>query len=216
VSSSAAFVAFDIVTTGLVPGVHRIVELAAVAFAGEEVLGTFEQLVDPGVPIPPEATRVNGIDDRMLSGCPGVREVLPAFLSFLGNGTPVAHNAVFDVGFIAREIEQLCLQPPAGPVLDTKWLARSAFPDRFSYSLPTLARDLGIHPPKAHRALADAHTCRLLFLLCVRELALRQRGTLEDAAAPAELVKRSGPELDFGSRSPNQGRHAAALQAALE
>jgi DNA polymerase III epsilon subunit-like protein len=49
------FLAFDTETTGLFPIMHRLVEIGAVCFRldGHE-LATFQTLIDPQVPIPPD------------------------------------------------------------------------------------------------------------------------------------------------------------------
>ena len=63
------FVAFDLETTGLFPISCRIVEFGAVRSTlatGE--LETFEQIVDPECPIPPDATRIHGITDGKADG----------------------------------------------------------------------------------------------------------------------------------------------------
>ncbi len=208
-SSKTLFVAFDIETTGLIAGVDRIAELAAVAFRGETVLEELARLVDPGISMPPAAGQVNGITDDMLRGAPPVREVLPDFLSFLSQGTPVAHNAQFDVAFLRADIESLGLSPPGGPVLDTRGLARRAFPGRFSYSLERLARDLGLETRGAHRALADAQACRRLFQSCVEVLGKGEELPVE------ELARLSGRPLDFSSHAPRDAETARLLQLAL-
>ncbi len=208
------FVAFDTETTGLVPGVDRIVELAAVLFEADQVIDTWSALVDPGIPMPPDAAGVNGITDSMVKGKPGVGAVLPGFLSFLSRGSPVAHNAVFDVGFLCAEIEKMQeiekggLETPPGPVLDTRNLARRAFPGRYSYSLPNLARDFAFPCYEdSHRALTDAHQCRRLFMACLRALAPQRELSLQ------ELGEMSGP-LDFTRNAPRQPRTAVQLERA--
>jgi DNA polymerase III epsilon subunit family exonuclease len=210
VSSKRVFIAFDVETTGLIPGVDRIVEIAGVAFRGPEVIDTFARLVDPGIPIPSSASQVNGIFDAMVRGAPPVEQALPDFLSFLGRGTAMAHNASFDVGFVSAAIDAAGLPPPEGPILDTRGLARQAFPGRFSYGLENLARDLRLDTQGAHRALADAHACRLLFQACLS--ALGKAGDL----AVEELAALSGPALDFSSHAPRAPRAAAVLNQAIE
>jgi DNA polymerase III epsilon subunit family exonuclease len=200
--------AFDIETTGLIPGVDRIVELGAVLFRGEDVLDTFSQLVDPGIPMPTDAFKVNGISDAMLQGMPTIGAALPSFLAFLSQGTPVAHNAVFDVGFLSADIITFGCAAPAGPVLDTRLLARSAFPGRYSYSLANLVRDLGLNVTGAHRALADAHACRLLCRSCVHVLEKERTRGVE------ELACLGGVPLDFTRHAPRVSRTAALLQRA--
>ncbi len=195
--------AFDVETTGLIPGVDRIVELGAVLFQGENVLGTFDQLVNPGIPMPPEAQAINGISDSMLQGMPDIAAALPPFLALLSRGTPVAHNAVFDVGFLSTDILAVGIEAPEGPVLDTRSLARRAFPGRFSFSLANLVRDLGLDVKGAHRALSDAHACRLLYLECVKA------GNIET------LTHSCAEPLNFTTHAPRVARTAAALKQAI-
>ena len=52
------FVAFDIETTGLIPVVNRIVEIGAIKFTNKKIIDTFEELIDPKMPISPGATAV--------------------------------------------------------------------------------------------------------------------------------------------------------------
>ena len=208
-SSKPVIVAFDVETTGLVAGVDRVVELGAVAFRGDEVLDTFSRLVNPGIRMPHAAERVTGITDEMLAEAPPPAAALPGFLSLLGSGTPLAHNAVFDVGFVGMEAEEACLSVPQGPVLDTRGLARKAFPGRFSYSLGNLSRDLRLEMPGAHRALADSHACRRLFQACSGKLSGEEELTI------ANLARLSGAPLDFCCHAPRQPRTARLLQQAL-
>jgi DNA polymerase III subunit epsilon len=63
------FVAFDTETTGLQPIVHRLVEVGAVRFRLDGCeLATFQQLIDPHIPIPRDVQQVHGITDRMGPG----------------------------------------------------------------------------------------------------------------------------------------------------
>jgi predicted DNA-binding transcriptional regulator YafY len=95
-------------------------------------------------------------------------------------------------------------------VLDTRGLARHAFPGRFSYGLGNLARDLRLVTPGAHRALADAHACRQLFQACVERLAKDAELSIQD------LIRLSGAPLDFCAHAPRQPQTARLLQQSLE
>ena len=96
------FVALDIETTGLTLVVDRIIEIGAVKFQNGAVIGIFQELIDPEMPISPGAFAVNGITDDMVKGRPTIDKVLPRFIDFLGQDIPIAHNAPFDVGFPKR------------------------------------------------------------------------------------------------------------------
>jgi DNA polymerase-3 subunit epsilon len=204
-------VAVDLETTGLIPGYDRIVEIGAVAFSvGAGVEAEFTELVDPGIPIPPAAARVSGITDAMVRGRPPVAAPLAAFLAFLGDAVPMAHNAAFDVGFLAADAARLGLAAPSTPVVDTRALARAAFAGRPSYALDALCRELGLARTE-HRALADAHSCRMLFLACLERLAAAGAAT-----EPAVLAATGGPPIDLAARAPAALATIAGLSRAME
>src|SRR5262245_61444193 len=54
--AAVTFVVVDLETTGGAPGRDGITEVGAVKYRGGECLGTFQTLVNPGVPIPPTIT----------------------------------------------------------------------------------------------------------------------------------------------------------------
>ncbi len=209
-NAGAVFVAFDVETTGLIAGVDRVVELAAVVFDGDEISDAFSSLVNPGVPMPAVVTKVTGITDQMLCGAPAPCGPLADFLDLLRRGVPVAHNAVFDVGFVGEEAAAAGLDVPRGPVLDTRGLARKAFPGRFSYGLGNLVRELRLETAGAHRALADAHACRSLFRACWEKLAAGGEPTLDD------LARFSGAPLDFSDHAPRPPRFARTMKKAID
>jgi DNA polymerase-3 subunit epsilon len=78
------FVAFDLETTGTSPREDMIVEVGAVLFDGDRALKGYGALVDPGIPIPPDASAVNGITDDMVRGKAKIADILPEFADFCG------------------------------------------------------------------------------------------------------------------------------------
>ena len=175
--SHITFVAFDLETTGLTPVVDRIVEIGAVRFRADEVIDTFQALVDPEMPISPGATATNGITDDMVKGQPTIEKVLPRFMDFLGQDIPVAHHAPFDVGFLAYDISRLNLTPADRPVLDICTIPKSLFPHAHGYRLENLVMFLDIPTGVLHRALTDAEACMGLFNRCVAEMGGQERTT---------------------------------------
>ena len=173
------FVAFDLETTGLLADSDRVVEIGAVRFDAQGLeLGRFEQLVNPGRPMPWGAQTVHGISDADLIDAPPAREVLPRFLAFLGDPvetTLLAHNAVFDASFLGRELGRLGRTPPAHAIVDTLALARRRLPHLPNHRLDTLARGLDLDPDGPHRALADSLRVKGLWL------ALNRPGDVEKA-----------------------------------
>jgi len=164
------FVAFDTETTGLHPSSERVVELSAVRFSLDGEIATFDQLVDPKIPIPDAAARVHGIRDGDVSGKPTVDTLLPKFTEFVEGAVLLAHNAEFDVGFLAHEARRCGQALPRVAILDTVELARQLRSDLPNHKLETLSRALGCEAGEYHRALADAQTLRQVFLRLVEML----------------------------------------------
>jgi DNA polymerase-3 subunit epsilon len=111
-NDGSSFTAFDIETTGLDPEKDRIVEFGAVKFDNRGPIGRYSVLINPGMPMPAEALRINHISDEMLAGKPTLREVLPDFLIFIKNTILIAHNDGFDCGFVNESLKQLYAEHP--------------------------------------------------------------------------------------------------------
>ena len=164
------FISFDLETTGVLAGVDRIVEIGAVRFEGEQVTAVFSTLVDPGIPIPEGASRVNGIFQNMVEGKPKIEDLLPAFADFCGEDLIVAHNAPFDFQFLTAAIKKFESPAPHGLVVDTYQMAKKVFPGLANYKLGTLVQHLQIPSAEFHRAEADASYCGQLFLKIVEKI----------------------------------------------
>jgi DNA polymerase-3 subunit epsilon len=155
---NTTFAVFDVETTGLSPAYgHRVCEVAVLRLRDGEEQGRFESLVDPGRPISAGAFRVNRITAEMLVGSPSFDGVAETLLALMEDAVLVAHNAPFDLGFLAAELEIARLPPPEGPVVDSLSLVRRAhnFPRN---SLSAVARALGVEAGPAHRAMGDVWT----------------------------------------------------------
>ena len=79
------FICLDIETTGLDPGVDRIIEIGAVKFQNGEKTAAFSELINPGVPIPSDIIELTGITDKMIKSSPDIESVIAEFESFLGD-----------------------------------------------------------------------------------------------------------------------------------
>ena len=157
------FIAFDTETTGLDPTSGRIVEIGAIKFDRQGIIARYNVLINPEMPMPEEAGKVNGITDAMLADKPVIAEVLPDFLDFIGNGVLVAHNAPFDINYVNTELKRTEKPVLANKTVDTRILAKEVFPGLASYALQDLALQFGITALEAHRAEDDARVCMELF-----------------------------------------------------
>jgi len=196
------FIAFDLETTGTVPGVDQIVEIGAVRFINGQVDSIFATLIDPNRPIPPGASAVNGITDEMVKGKPTIEGILNSFAEFCGDDVLVAHNAPFDAQFLIADIKKYESPAPKGLALDTLPIARKVFPGLPNYKLGTLVQHLKIPSTEFHRAEEDATYCGLVFLELVKRISIGGK-----APEVANLVALTGkPELRFPQieRQPKQ------------
>ena len=167
------FVLFDVETTGLSPTYgHRVCEIACLRLEAGRETGRLEALVDPGRPISPGAYGVNRIEPEMLAGAPLFEGVAGAVLELMQDAVLVAHNAQFDLGFLAMELEIAQLPPPEGPVVDTLALSRRAF-NFGSNSLSSVARRLEIPMEPTHRAMVDVEVTRQVLEEILRRLESR-------------------------------------------
>ena len=181
------FIAIDLETTGTLPYVDRIVEVAAVSFKRGQPVSYFEQLVNPKISIPPEASRINGITSDMVQGCPPIEEVLGPFSKFCGAEILTAHNATFDFQFLKSAIEKYKTQAPAGPLLDTYSLAKKLIPGMANYKLSTLITYLKMENSKLHRAKQDALCCGKLFYYLISKLKSEDYRVIAKAGGRAPL-----------------------------
>lgn len=161
--SDVPVVFIDTETTGTKPGRDRAVQVALVRFEGGKPVGEFSSLVDPGIPISPEATAIHGITDDMVRGVATIDEVFrdPRVQALLEGAQPAAYNAPFDRHFV----------PPFGddwtwPWVDSLSLVRVV--DRFErgkgrHRLEAAAARHGVKLDKAHDAEADARAAGELF-----------------------------------------------------
>jgi predicted DnaQ family exonuclease/DinG family helicase len=160
------YVALDLETTGFDPERDRVIEVGAVAFDSERVLGTLERLADPGRSVPDAVLKLTGINREELAQAPSSRAALEELAAFLERRQPVGHGARLDLDFLAAA----GLWRNGSEILDTLDVARILLPDANSHSLPALSADLGLEQPRPHRALDDADATRQLFLR-LREVA---------------------------------------------
>jgi DNA polymerase III subunit epsilon len=151
------FVVVDLETTGCSPRDAAITEVGAVKLRGGECVGTFQTLVNPGAPIPPDIVHLTGITESMVAPAPTIESVLPALAEFVGDAVVVGHNVRFDLGFLGADLERLGYAPLANRSIDTLALGRRLLVDDVpDCRLGTIARHLRTEADPNHRALADA------------------------------------------------------------
>lgn len=178
-------VVFDTETTGLEPSKgDEIISIGAVRIVNGRLLRgeIFNEFVNPQRTIPAASTKIHGITDAMVADAPKIDETLPRFHGFVGPGALIAHNAAFDMKFLALKEEQVGVQFNQ-PVLDTLLLAAHALGRDESLSLDSLSERFGVvlPPEDRHTALGDALATGEVFLKLLPLLEAKGVSTLADA-----------------------------------
>ncbi len=196
---------FDTETTGLnAGGGDRLVEIGCVELINRVETGrVFHAYFNPERPMPAEAQAVHGLSDAFLADKPLFADVADELLEFLGTDAKlVAHNAMFDFGFVDAELVRLKRLPlDRTRMIDTVAMARRMHPGA-KHSLDALCSRYGIdrsHRIK-HGALLDAE---LLAQLYVEMTGGRQIGLELGAKAVAAA---SGPTAAPSSAPRERGR----------
>ncbi len=161
----------DTETTGPDPGSAEICEAGFIlaeysgfAFTGEQT--SFQSLVKPRVPIPPEASAVNGISNRMVAEAPPAEHIRDSIAELAERADYLAaHNLPYDLTILKRQYPAIF--HPFGPDrgIDTLRLSRHLWQEIPSHSLQALRYRFELDTDitgEAHRALFDTELVRSL------------------------------------------------------
>jgi DNA polymerase-3 subunit epsilon len=181
-------IVFDTETTGLDPLMgHRLIEIGCIELINRIPSGnTFHRYFNPERDVPEEAFAVHGLSVEFLKDKPLFGTAVDDLLAFLGGDPLVAHNAIFDLGFLNAELERAARPVIARErLIDTLQLARRR------------------HPASPNR-LDD---------LCTRYKIDNSRRTKHGALLDAELLAEVYVEL-IGARQAMLGLAQAAIVTA--
>lgn len=148
---------FDLETTGLTPGEDKIIEIAYEKILPSGEIVSFCQRINPGQPIPPDASRINGIYDKDVADAPSFAKLSYELWSTFEGADVGGFNIIgFDLPFLKGEFASVGknFDFTAKKILDAKILyhkmeARDMFAPR------NLTAAYKLYCSKEHRA---AHT----------------------------------------------------------
>lgn len=163
---------YDTETTGIKAERDRIIEIAAFDPVKQ---ATFEHFVNPGIPIPPDATAIHHITDEMVADAPSFAEVGAKFIDFCSGDTVlIAHNNdAFDIHFLKHEFGRHSLTFPSDwKFFDTLKWARRYRSDLPRHTLQFLREIYGFPQNNAHRALDDVIVLHQVFTAMTDDLSM--------------------------------------------
>jgi DNA polymerase-3 subunit epsilon len=188
-------IVFDTETTGLDPYQgHRLIEIGCIELHNRFPTGeSFHVYVNPERDVPAEAFAIHGISTEHLKDKPLFAEIADELLAFLGEAPLVAHNAMFDLGFLNAEMERAGRGlVPRERLIDTLLLARRRHPGG-SNRLDDLCGRYGIDNSRRtkHGALLDAELLAEVYLELIgaRQASLGLTETSVSAAGARTSVK---------------------------
>jgi DNA polymerase-3 subunit epsilon len=124
-------IVLDTETTGLDPFQgHRLVEIGCVELVNGIPSGqSFHRYLNPERDVPAEAFAIHGLSAEFLKDKPFFAEIVEELVAFIGDAPLVAHNALFDLGFLNAEFERAGkTQVARERLVDTLMLARRKHP----------------------------------------------------------------------------------------
>jgi len=184
----------DLETTGATAAIDRITEIGIVEVDPDGSVREWQQLVAPGVPIPPFIEQLTGISNAMVADAPPFAAVADEALRRLDGRLFIAHNARFDYGFLKSEFRRAGIAFRA-KVLCTVQLSRSLYPEYSRHSLDALIERHRLVADARHRALADA---QLIHQFWQKIHVDRDADEIGAAMAAQNPVPKLPPQLDPG------------------
>jgi len=188
-------IVFDTETTGLdAANGDRLIEIGCIEIVNRIPTGReFHRYLNPDRQVHPDAVAVHGITSDFLQDKPRFAEVVDELLAFIAEAPLVAHNGMFDLGFINAELERVSRPPvPANRIVDTLALARRRHPAGPN-TLDALCKRYGIDLSQRtkHGALLDSMLLASVYveLLGERQAALVFGGNGAAGVARAQAVQ---------------------------
>ena len=149
------YVVIDLEMTGLSAKTDQIIEIGAVKIKNNQIVDSFETLVNPKCRIPSRVTELTGITDEMAANGMDRDEAIEKLLVFVGNRWIVGQNIQFDYSFL-KQWAVNHKYPLELKACDTLKLARVFLPPEQPKDLESLCGYFEIERTRAHRALDDA------------------------------------------------------------
>ena len=201
---SLPVIVLDTETTGLDVKSARIVQVGAIRLNQGEAGGRaegeagaedrFELLVNPGMPIPPDSTKIHHIADSDVADAPDFIAAIQSFNDWAGAGVLFGWSVGFDLAILKAEHDRHTLTWQKPRSLDVRHLVQFLSPNLPGLSLEIAAAWLGIRVENRHSALGDAETTALIFRALIPKLRDKGIVTLAQAERACRALTRQHDE----------------------
>lgn len=177
------YVVFDLETTGFnATGGDSIIEIGAVKIHQGNIIDRFDELINPGRPLPHTITEVTNITDAMLQGKDNEENATKRFIEWMQDAPVVAHNAKFDISFLVAAYNKYNLGEFKNTVIDTLKLSQTLDNNYARHSLSALVKryDVPWDESAHHRGDYDAEGTALVFHKMLKKLDANNFKTIND------------------------------------
>ena len=177
------YVVFDFETTGFnAGGADSIIEIGAVKIKDGVIIEKYDELINPGRPLPQKIIEVTNITDAMLEDKDNEENAVKRFIDWFGDCPMVAHNAKFDVSFLEMAYKKYNLGTFKNPVIDTLELSRTMDNTYARHSLSALVKRYEVPWDESahHRGDYDAEGTALVFYKMLKKLSNRNIDIMTD------------------------------------
>ena len=180
--ADAHYVVFDVETSGLSNKYDYIIEFGAVTMYKGNVESRLDMFIKPPVEISSFTTALTNIKNSDLQNAKTFAECKDEILAYIKDKVLVAHNGIFDYGFLNGELARLGEGPLPNIVVDTLPLAREMFKERKRFALGNVANFYHVDYSKsdAHRADYDAEVLAQVYNLMLKDLKARGIKTFKE------------------------------------
>ncbi|MGL6125028.1 MAG: PolC-type DNA polymerase III [Metamycoplasmataceae bacterium] len=172
VIKSETYIVFDLETTGLSPRFDEIIEFGGVKIIDGQIVDRVGFFIKPKQKISSFTTELTGITQAMVDGGLSEIEGIKKIINFIEDFTLVAHNAIFDIGFLKEKIYKYELGKLNNQWIDTLSISKLLNDNLKSYRLEVMCKKYSINYNTivAHRADYDAEVLSLLWMKLMNEL----------------------------------------------
>lgn len=168
----SSYIVLDFETTGLSPLESKILEIGAIKVKEGKIIGKFETLINPNIPIPPFISSKINITNDMVKDMPKLEDIFNNFILFLESLPLVIHNAKFDMSFLIQNSKNFNIDIK-NKAFDTLSSAKSLFPELKKYNLAFLCKHFNIQNENAHRAMSDVMATYSLYQILYKEFKVK-------------------------------------------